>query len=183
MCCAAMYLITFPRISKYVIDGHVLELRHQHTYLGLIVNETMQRLPHINNLTVKASKVLNFIKHNLSKCSSETKASAYLSLVRPILEYASCVWDPHEAVNIQALEKVQRRAARWAFPDYGRHSGVTRMLTQLGWPTLQHRRFVTRLTFFYKIIHGTVPLTLPSNFIPTQYPTRQHHGKHFIIPI
>ena len=83
----------FPRISKYVINGHVLELRHQHTYLGLIVNETMQWLPHINNLAVKASKVLNFIKHNLSKCSSETKASAYLSLVRPIMEYASCVWD------------------------------------------------------------------------------------------
>ena len=56
------------------------------------------------------------------------------------------------------------------------------MLTQLGWATLQHGRFVTRLTFFYKIIHGTVPLTLPSNFIPTQYPTRQHHGKDFIIP-
>ena len=37
----------------------------------------------------------------------------YLSLVRPMMEYASCVWDPHEIVNIQALEKVQRRAARW----------------------------------------------------------------------
>ena len=171
----------FPRISKYVIDGHVLELKHQHTYLGLIVNETMQWSPHINNLAVKASKVLNFIKRNLSNCSSETKASAYLSLVRPIMEYASCVWDPHEFVNIQALEKVQR-AVRWAFSDYGRHSSVTRMLTQLGWPTLQHRRFITRLTFFYKIIHGTVPLTLPSYFIPTQYPKRRHHGKHFIIP-
>ena len=108
--------------------------------------------PHINNLAVKASKVLNFIKRNLSNCS-ETKASEYLSLVRPIMEYASCVWDPHEAVNIQALKKVQP-AARWAFSDYGRHSGVTRMLTQLGWPTLQHHHFVTRLTFFYKIIHA-----------------------------
>ena len=71
----------------------------------------MQWSPHINNLAVKASKVLNFIKCNLSNCSSETKASVYLSLVRHIVEYASCVWDPHEAVNIQALEKVQRQAA------------------------------------------------------------------------
>ena len=104
-----IYIVShFPRISKYIIDGHVLELKHQHTYLGLIVNETMQWSLHINNLAVKASKVLNFIKRNLSNCSSETKASAYLSLVRPIMEYASCVWDPHESVNIQALEKVQR---------------------------------------------------------------------------
>ena len=68
------------------------------------------------------------------------------------------------------------------FSDYGRHSSMTRMLTQLGWPTLQHCHFVTILSFFYKIIHGIVPLTLLSYFILTQYPTRQHHGKHFIIP-
>ena len=46
-------------ISNYVINVHVLELKHQHTYLGLIVNETMQWSPHINNLAVKASKVSN----------------------------------------------------------------------------------------------------------------------------
>ena len=38
------------------------------------------------------------------------KASSYLTLVCPIMEY---VWDPYQLNNIQALEKVQRRAARW----------------------------------------------------------------------
>ena len=56
------------------------------------------------------------------------------------------------------------------------------MLTQLGWPIPQHHCFVTRLTIFYKIIHGIAPLTLLSYFSQTQYPTRQHHRKHFIIP-
>ena len=118
-----------PEISNHVINRHILELKHQHTYLGLVVNEIMQWSPHINNLAVKASMVLNFIKRNLSNCFSETKASAYLSLVCSIMEYASCVWDPLEAINIQALEKVQRQAARWGLLDYGRHSSVTRMLT------------------------------------------------------
>ena len=54
----------FPGISNNVINGHILELKYQHTYLGLIVNETMQWSPHINNLAVKVSKVLNFIKRN-----------------------------------------------------------------------------------------------------------------------
>ena len=89
---------------------------------------------------------------------------------------------PHEAVNIQAPEKVQWWAARWTLLYYGRHSSVTRMLTQLGWPKMQHHCFVTRLTFLYKTIHGTASLTLSSYFLPTQYPTRQHQRKHFIIP-
>ena len=171
-----------PKTTDYTIDGHRLELKHQHTYLGLIIYDTMQWSPHINNLAIKASKVLNFIKRNSSNCSSETKASAYLSLVRPIMEYASCVWDPHEIVNIQALEKVHWRTARWVLSEYGRHSSVTSMLAQLGWPTLQHHCFMSRIIFFHKIINGTVPLALPLYFSLTQYPTRQHHSKCFIIP-
>ena len=132
--------------------------------------------------TVKASKVLKFIRRNLSNNSALTKAcSAYLSLVHSTIKYASCVWDPHEAVHIQTLEKVQRQAAKWVLSDYGRQSSVTRMLTQLGWPTLQHHHFISRLILFYKIIHEIVPLTIPAYFLPTQYPTRQHHSHHFII--
>ena len=143
----------------------------------------MQWSLHINNIATKASKVSNFIRHNLSNCSASTKASAYLSLVQPTMEYTSCVWDPHEAVHIQTLEKVQQRAARWVRSDYENQSSVTRMLTHLGWSILQHRRFISRLIFFYKIIHEIVPLTIPVYFyLATQYPTRQHHSHHFIIP-
>ena len=34
----------------------------------------------------------------------------YKTFVRPMLEYAPQVWNPHIARNIEALEKVQRRA-------------------------------------------------------------------------
>ena len=93
-------------LGSQIISGHTLKSKHQHTYLGLIINDTMQWSPHINSLAIKASKVLNFVKHN-----------SYLSLVRPIMEYASCVWDPNEIVNNQALVKVQRRGARWILSD------------------------------------------------------------------
>jgi hypothetical protein len=33
---------------------------------------------------------------NLKGSSKNTKERAYITLVRPILEYASIVWDPHE---------------------------------------------------------------------------------------
>ena len=43
----------------------------------------------------------------------EAKNLAYLSLVRPHLEYAAAAWDPYIAKDIQQLERVQRRAARF----------------------------------------------------------------------
>ena len=67
---------------------------------------------------------------------------AYTSIVRPVLEYASSVWDPYLDKNILAIEMVQRRAARWVKSDYLWTSSVTSMLSDLNWSTLQHRREV-----------------------------------------
>ena len=62
---------------------------------------------------------MNFQKRNLSNCPTEVKAVAYVSMVRPTIEYAAAVWDPHYVGDIQALQKVQQRAARWVLNDYG----------------------------------------------------------------
>jgi len=53
------------------------------------------------------------------------------------MEYATAVWDPYYQSDIQHLEKVQRRAARWVFNDYSTYSSVTDMLQQLSLGTLQ----------------------------------------------
>ena len=50
---------------------------------------------------------LGIAKRNLSKCSSQVQESVYLTRVRPQLEYASDVWDPHYIGDTMELEKVQ----------------------------------------------------------------------------
>ena len=41
------------------------------------------------------------------------KEQAHKALVRPTLEFASPVWDPYTVKNINKLEAVQKRVARW----------------------------------------------------------------------
>ena len=67
-------------------------------------------------------------------------ANCYKSMVRPIVEYASSVWDPHTTININKIEAIQKRAARFCLNDFSRHSSVSNMLTTLDLPTLQQRR-------------------------------------------
>jgi len=61
----------------------------------------------------------------------------YITSVRPLLEYASYVWDPHQLYLINTLEKVQRCAARWVTSEYNPMSSVTYLLDQLNWKSLQ----------------------------------------------
>ena len=57
--------------------------------------------------------------------------------MRPIVEYSAIVWDPYVAKNIQQVEMIQRRAARWVLRRYDRLDSVTDMLSSLKWRSLE----------------------------------------------
>ena len=61
----------------------------------------------------KSYRTLGLLKRNLSSCPMEVKLQAYKGLIRPVLEYASTAWDPHQSYLQEKLEKVQKRAARY----------------------------------------------------------------------
>ena len=86
------------------------------------------------------------------------KSSLYKSLVRPILEYACTIWAPHCQRDIQHIEAIQRRAARFTMNRYGRYENVTNMLHQLDWPTLYVRRnhMQHSLPLTYSNLHSTL---------------------------
>jgi len=171
-----------PFSHDYTLNNDILKLSDQHTYLGVTLHKSLSWSPHISNIVTKASRTLNFLKRNLSNCSSQVKESAYLAMVRPQLEYASDIWDPHHAGDIADLEKVQRRAARWVINDHSRYSSVTLMLDQLSWPTLQFRRKLSRLQTLHKILYQQISLTIPPYYLPTSRSTRQYHPLHYVLP-
>ena len=121
---------------------------------------------HIGNIRSKANKTLRFIQRNLKGCKQPIKATAYTTLVRPTLEYASTIWDPYHQTNIKALESIQRRAARFATRNYyDRTPGsVTSMLNNLQWESLEARRVRSRLIMFFKITHGLIDIP-PSPYL------------------
>jgi hypothetical protein len=48
----------------------------------------------IGTITKKASNINDLLRSNISTCPSTIKAQCYFTLVRPIVEYASIIWDP-----------------------------------------------------------------------------------------
>ena len=78
------------------------------------------------------------------------KEAAYKTLMRPVLEYGSTVWDPHFNGLNDELENVQKRAARFETRNYSYETGsMTGILEELKWETLQKRRTNNRLILIY----------------------------------
>ena len=118
--------------------------------LGITISNDLNWCTHIKIITNKSNSKLGFRRRNLSRCTQTLKATAYLSLVRPTLEYAASVWDPRLAKDRISLETVQRKAARFVHGDYRRRA----ILKNLGWKTLEARRRDNRLQLMYNITHN-----------------------------
>ena len=120
---------------------------------------TWQR--HVDITTSKANRTLGFIRRNLGECSKQVKVTAYTTMVRPTLEYSSTVWDPTSPTLCHKVEQVQRKAARFVHSSYtDRTPGcVTKMVQDLGWVSLEHRRYISRLMMLFKIHHQIVEVS------------------------
>jgi hypothetical protein len=116
---------------------------------------------HIGLITGKAQKILNLLRRHLYGCNPDVKKRAFTSLVLSHLEYTSTVWDPYHKQNIQALEKVQRKGARFAMGKYSYQDSVTSMLNDLNWQPLQIRRKNKRLIVFHKAVNQNSPVEIP----------------------
>lgn len=157
---AKKILTTSPPNGKYT----ALETIASDKYLGVILDHHLSFNDHVDYITKKATSLLNLCRRNLHMCSDTTKEKAYKSIVRPHLEYASPAWNPHTAVNINKIEQVQRRAARFVLNNYNynKDAGLTHQISnQLKWKTLQHRRALADLAIFYKMKNHLIKMPPP----------------------
>ena len=64
-------------------------------YLGVTITQNLSWKEHITKIINKANSTRGFLQRNLRQCSINVKSLAYVTYVRPIVEYASVVWSPH----------------------------------------------------------------------------------------
>ena len=122
---------------------------------------------HVSKICTKVNRTLGFLRRNLYQCPLDVNEAAYRGLVRLILEYGICVWDPRGVVLQQEIKNVQNRAAGFATSNYCFETGsMTGILEKkLKWESLKKRRRDSRLILLYKGLKGAASI-LTDDLIP-----------------
>ena len=107
-----------PLKFDYLLHTHILQPVDNSKYLDVTISNDLDWGPHINDITTKANKTLGFLRRNMKNCTRKVKTLTYTSLVRPVVEYSSLVWNPSKNQQISEVEQIQRKAARYVFNDY-----------------------------------------------------------------
>ncbi len=140
---------------KYKIHDQELKIVDKAKYLGVTISKNLSWKPHVAIITSKANATRIFLQRNLSMTDSETRLACYKTYIRPLVEYASSVWDtPGIETLTSKVEAVQRKSLRWIYNIWDRKSSPTSLLRDAQLDTLEKRRKIIRLKFFHDVLHN-----------------------------
>ena len=101
-----------PIPFTYCIGSTPLTWCDKVKYLGVVITSNLKWNDHCQRVVHRPTQSLNRLRRAMYGCTDRAKASAYLAIVRPH-QYYNVVWTLHTSKNIDLIESVQRRAARW----------------------------------------------------------------------
>ena len=156
--CAVVHMGKRNPKNTYTIrkpDGTRVELHSSEGErdLGVKVDNELAFSEHIRAATAKANSVIGMLKNAFVCRDVDIWIKLYVSLVRPHLEYAVSVWKPRLRRDIDALERVQKRALRIPH-ELLKLDGYKERLNAVGLTTLEVRRDRGDLIQTYKLIKG-----------------------------
>ncbi|KAI8493036.1 hypothetical protein Bbelb_290400 [Branchiostoma belcheri] len=169
----------------YIADQLVEEVT-TYTHLGVTMHYTLRWKEHAENVSSKSNKVLGLLSKLQRKLPREALETAYNTLVRTKLEYASVLFSNIGTTSCKTLEQVQYQAGRLVSGAMARTPRL-KLLEELEWDSLAARRDYNRLLIMYKLVSGSVPPHLQV-LIPTtrdsqrQLQVRLRNDAHLHVP-
>ena len=145
--------------------------------LGITVSNDLQWNHHINRIKGQAFQRAHHILKSFKSNNIWTLINAYITFVRPLVEYGSTVWSPYLKRDILTIERVQRFFTKVSCMRTGiSFSSYSDRLYKLNLKSLQYRRVEGDLILTFKIIHKLIDLPFEQLFSyhNTRYNTRSH---------
>lgn len=143
---------------QYQLNGSQLMGVVEQKDLGVTITSDLKWQTHISHIVKRANKLIYLIQKAFQHKSSDMILQIYKAYIRPILEYAQCVWSPYYAKDIEILERVQRKVTR--IPFELRNLSYQDRLRRLNLTTLRERRQRGDLIQTYKILNGYYSIDL-----------------------
>ena len=110
-------------IHTYNVHGINLQKSDSVKYLGVTIDSNLNWKEHCTSVYNKATFMMSFQRDFFYKCPPHVKEQCFNALVRPLLEYGCTAWDSYRSYQIDKLENINKRAARFITGNFKREHG------------------------------------------------------------
>ena len=162
---------TSPPRPEITVQGSSIQQVSSFKLLGVMVDPDLSWRSHISSVCTRAKKLTGFIYRTFKLAGSPCLSHLYKSVVLPVLDYSSSIWDPPQKCHITALERTQNFAARVVSNIWSGDSSTIK--ARLGWPALAKRRLFQKICLCRRVLSDS-SLVPPSIFHRHPRPGAHH---------
>ena len=94
---------------NFFINNHALPCTTLCKDLGITVDNNLTPSPHVATITATANQRASLIYRMFVSRDIHLLVRAFVTYVRPVVEYNTVIWSPFNKCDIERVEKVQRR--------------------------------------------------------------------------
>ena len=131
------------RLPIYFSNSAVVTVPH-HKHIGLVLDESLT----FAETVIKARRGVGIIRFMARYVHRDVLDQMYKLYVRPHLDYGDVIYNNQ---NLRLMSKLESTSRAW------RGTSTDKVLEELVWETLAHRRWYRRLCQFYKIVNSSCP--------------------------
>ena len=190
-------IMTFSRMRsninfQYSINGEILETVSLMKDLGVLFDSKLKFSDHIDQIITKATRLLGFIRRMTTNFTNpKSFRTLYLTLVRPILLYASSVWSPIYENHSKKLERIQHKflnfvAWKLRLPSPRISHDYNQIASLLDISSLKSHRYLNDLKFLYNLINNEIDCIHLHSKLLLRVPKinlRNRECNNFVVPI
>lgn len=138
------------------IDNNSIVSVNKQKLLGVYIDENLLWTSHIDYLCSTISSRISLLNQLAKYVPMKIQKIYYQSYILPLLDYGSNTWGTTYKINIDRLNKLQKRAARIILKtDYNTPS--TMMFKELGWISVANRCSYNKAVLTYKALNKLTP--------------------------
>ncbi len=141
-----------PAGRIFTINGQAVETVDHMRDLGVLVDGQLSFDHHINDIVKRAHVRSIVLLKTFARRDRAFLLRLFITYIRPLVEYASAVWNPTSVATTRKLESVQRRFTKLVLRN-GPLSYAER-LKELGLESLKQRRANVDLITMFNMISG-----------------------------
>lgn len=138
-----------PNNNDYFINGHVVQRVIEARDLGVLFDNRLSFVTHIEEMCSSATRTLGFIIRSTRDFEgSQAMLSSFNSLIRSRLGYCSIVWYPNKLKSQLMIEGVQRKFLKYmSFRQDGSYPARDHLLTRHDYVLAPRRQIVFAANF------------------------------------
>ena len=172
------------KLPDLIINNKKIQLSNCLKFLGILVDEHLSWLPHIQYIETKISKTIGMMYRVRPYVNSQSLKLIYFSLIHSYINYANITWASTHPTKLKKIHNIQKHASRIIY-NKSRYEHAKPLMKSMKMLDVNEINIYQHLIFMYKFRNKLTPVIFENKFktnTNSKYPQRQNESNTYKLP-